>query len=310
MKEKALNNFRKEIKELIGDEYEVLGSSYDSETKRTTYKIKHKTCGRIYTTTKTKFVNRGYRCRDCSKFSKKNSEWFSKRIFELSGSDYTLIGNYVNTKTKISIKHNNCGKIYEVTPNKFISGRRCPECSHPSKMKIKENFQIEIEKLTNNEFEVLSDYSGKKKLILLKHKLCERSFEITPDNFLKVPSCRLCEKNISNGEHYIESILKDYNIDFKQQLRISECKDKRSLPFDFAIFKDSKIVFLIEYNGRQHYDSNSKFSKNNFEDRQNKDKIKREYCLQNNIDLLIISYSEFKNLKNIISEKLTEYKLI
>ena len=48
------------------------------------------------------------------------------------------------------------------------------------------------------------------------------------------------------------------------------------LPFDFKVILNDEKYFLIEYQGRQHYDSNSWFS-DNLENIQKRDSIKYEY---------------------------------
>lgn len=56
------------------------------------------------------------------------------RIEDLTGNEYLLLGNYVNNATKMLVKHNLCGNIYEVTWNNFQKGTRCPKCSGLEKL--------------------------------------------------------------------------------------------------------------------------------------------------------------------------------
>ena len=80
----------------------------------------------------------GKGCKSCAmkKFTtsrKFSIDIFKERVKELTGETYTVIGEYKNADTKIDIKHNICGNIYSVTPNKFYhSGRRCPVCNNRS----------------------------------------------------------------------------------------------------------------------------------------------------------------------------------
>ena len=71
------------------------------------------------------------------------------------------------------------------------------------------------------------------------------------------------------------------------------CKynDKGHLFFDFAIFKEGKLHCLIEYNGKQHYDSIAYWGGDEgLRIRQERDLVKYEYCKNNNISLIIYSY--------------------
>lgn len=74
------------------------------------------------------------------------------------------------------------------------------------------------------------------------------------------------------------------------------------LKFDFAVFDENGIKFLIEYQGKQHYESSDFFGgEEKFRLQQKYDNMKKEYCKRNNIQLLIISYWE-KDIEKIIEE--------
>ena len=111
------------------------------------------------------------------------------------------------------------------------------------------------------------------------------------------PSCKK-----SKGELKIFKILKENNINFKMQYIFSDLKNKKPLRFDFVILdKNNKILFLLEFNGIQHYEKNKMFhkGKNSFENELIRDNLKKEYCEKNNIDLLIIKYND-DNMENKI----------
>lgn len=42
--------------------------------------------------------------------------------------DYSLIKEYVNNKTKVPIKCNNCGNVFYQKPNAHLNGNNCPYC--------------------------------------------------------------------------------------------------------------------------------------------------------------------------------------
>jgi thioredoxin-related protein len=64
--------------------------------------------------------------------------------------------------------------------------------------------------------------------------------------------------------------------------------------------EENKIAF--EYQGIQHYDYTPHFHrvKGTFEAGQKRDNYKAEYCLINNIKLIIVPYKESKNLEEYI----------
>lgn len=64
--------------------------------------------------------------------------------------------------------------------------------------------------------------------------------------------------------------------------------------FDFAIFDDDgEIDFLIEYQGKQHYEPSNKFGgKKGLFQQQFNDNKKRRFCALNDIKLIEIPYYE------------------
>lgn len=58
----------------------------------------------------------------------------------------------------------------------------------------------------------------------------------------------------SKANTLMDKILTKYNIPFKREYWFAECKDKKPLPFDFALFNnEDELIGLIENNGSQHY---------------------------------------------------------
>ena len=66
-----------------------------------------------------------------------------------------------------------------------------------------------------------------------------------------------------------------------------------NLYFDFGIYQDNKLKYLIEYNGKQHYEASEFFGgEERFLNQQENDRRKVQYCLNKNIPLITISYKE------------------
>jgi hypothetical protein len=97
-----------------------------------------------------------------------------------------------------------------------------------------------------------------------------------------------CQR-LSVGEYAIKRFLDKRGISYRQEFSFDDLKDKCKLRFDFAIFDNTQLKCLIEYQGEQHfYESNRWFSKN----MQEHDKVKRKYCNKNKIPLYEILYNE------------------
>lgn len=105
----------------------------------------------------------------------------------------------------------------------------------------------------------------------------------------------------SRAEIKIYEILKANEMNFIEEYSIEglNSSNGRALRFDFAIFDDDgNIDFIIEYQGKQHYEASSKFGgKRGLYQQQFNDNKKRRYCALNNINLIEIPYTE----ENLIS---------
>ncbi|PWT39112.1 hypothetical protein DKZ22_11745 [Limosilactobacillus reuteri] len=121
---KDTDYFRKEVKNLVGDEYVVMTAYTRSQNK---IMMRHNVCGYQWGIKPYSFL-RGARCPKCSGVLKKNTEIFRREVYELEEESYTVLGEYVTAQTKIRMRHNKCGNIWEIKPYSFLSGKRCPRC--------------------------------------------------------------------------------------------------------------------------------------------------------------------------------------
>ena len=58
----------------------------------------------------------------------KDTDELKTRVKILIGDEYSVLGEYVTGKTKIMFKHNTCGNEFEMRPEDFLNGQRCPKC--------------------------------------------------------------------------------------------------------------------------------------------------------------------------------------
>ena len=87
-------------------------------------------------------------------------------------------------------------------------------------------------------------------------------------------------------------------IEFIQEKRFVDCRDKKPLPFDFYL---PQYNLIIEFDGRHHFEEKGR---GNHEITVKHDEIKNQYCKDNDINLLRIPYWEGSNIENIISTQL------
>ena len=120
----------------------------------------------------------------------------------------------------------------------------------------------------------------------------------------QVVSCG-CIKSI--GESKINQILQQNNINYKKEITFCDLiSSKSGYPrFDFGIYnKENKLLFLIEYQGKQHFEDCGYFGK--FQ-REETDGLKFDYCNKKNIKLYYINY--YEDVEQRLSEILNENKI-
>ncbi len=124
---------------------------------------------------------------------------------------------------------------------------------------------------------------------------CGRLYQASLTSILRQNSlrCDVCNKKTSNLEYLVDQWLEQNKLKFHSQYRFNDCRNVYPLPFDFMLNLNGKI-YVIEVNGIQHYQPQEYFGGiDAFVYRCNNDKIKKEYCINNNIIFIEISYKDF-----------------
>ena len=113
-------------------------------------------------------------------------------------------------------------------------------------------------------------------------------------------NCPLC--TISKGEDIVAKLFKENDMNNIPQYKFPDCRNKRSLPFDFYL---PDYNTCIEVQGIQHYESVKYFGgEKAFINQQIRDQIKHDYCNKNNIKLIEIPYWDFNNIESILQKEL------
>ena len=118
---KTTEQFIKEIK-IVNPEITVIGKYINSQTK---IEIQH-SCGYKWEARPSDLL-KGTSCPKCFGRFKKSTEQFIEEL-KIVNPEITVIGEYINSKTKIKIQHT-CGYQWKVTPNGLLRGTSCPRCN-------------------------------------------------------------------------------------------------------------------------------------------------------------------------------------
>lgn len=311
---KSTEEFKNEVDKLSNGEYELV-SEYKGYDK--SVYIKHKKCDHVYKTTPSYFIS-GSRCLKCAheyvgKCNASSAEEFNEKLKNISNGKCIALEPYINNAKKIKFKNIECGHEFITRPSIVLKGHFCPTCGYEKgrlkQLKTHEQFLNEVKVMGEGEYELMEEYKGDRTKIKFLHKTCNRTFKMIPSNFIKGIRCPHCSE--SKGEHKVYKVLDKLNVEFKREYRIKECKKKRPLPFDFAIFKENDLKALIEYDGELHYKTArwSNASKR-LEGSKLSDKIKNDFCSTNNIPLIRIPYWEYNNIDTIIKKELKKLSIL
>ena len=245
----------------------------------------------------------GHRCSKCSgNYTIKNIKDFIKKVTEKHSNTYNYSRvkfNSVNDVVTIICPVH--GEFKQKARNHFRSG--CPKCGGSYKLDTKTfinkaniihdnlySYENAIYKNSSTKIEINCPYHG--------------SFLQLPPSHLKGHGCPTCKN--SRGEFRIEKYLKlKRQVSYENQYTFDDCRNVYPLPFDFAILKENKMG-LVEFNGEQHYQEiNFGHKKEIYSDLVNiqiRDRIKKEYCENNNLPLLIIRYDQLDEIDKLLDE--------
>lgn len=266
-------------------------------------------CGNIFNIRFADFRRKKIKqCNVCSGILEIDMDYVRDYVKNNSDCELVSNGEYKNAYDKLEFKCG-CGDTFITTFLAFKYGNQhqCKKCGYLiTASKTKLNYQEVKTRIESNGNKLLSEEyvnNGTKLKIECK---CGRVFHRRLDGYMNGSDC--CDYcNKSKGEKEIYKFLEKHNIIFKQQETFNGCKGSRKLlPFDFSIYEDNKLLFLIEYQGEQHYRYVSMFHRNKkgFEKQLDYDNRKRKYCNDNNVDLLEVPYWDFNNIEKILLEKL------
>lgn len=123
----------------------------------------------------------------------------TKRIEKLVGSEYTMLSEYVNRRTKIQLIHNKCGHIYMTNWDRFQAGARCAKCAGNYRYTDREITEL-IHSMSKGEYEKRSTYKNKETKLTLHHNKCGHTYKASWNSFRNGCRCPKCAGNIKQTE--------------------------------------------------------------------------------------------------------------
>lgn len=210
---------------------------------------------------------------------------------------------YVSYNTPIDIYCNVHKKVFSQKPNIHLQGSGCPICAKEkhklNHIKTESTFLEQAIVKHGDRYDYSEvKYTHTNSKVKVKCKV-HGVFEIKPSKHLEGVGCPKC--SISKGELEVVKYLDNNKIQYVREYKLDGYKYR----YDFYLPQYSTF---IEYHGMQHFVDIDFFDKdsvlNNLRRQQRNDKIKMELAKRNNINMLIISYLDIKNVTTILEREL------
>jgi len=253
---------------------------------------------------------RGSGCKECgyirnSKTFKYSQEEFISKCSKIHENKYDYTPTkYIDILTPIEIVCPVHG-VFTQSPRDHIRGHGCKLCRDVlvafKRAKTTDQFILDAKNVHGDKYEYkFVNYVNSKikvKIICKEHG----EFPQSPYNHLNGDGCPHCVTT-SKGELKIKQLLDSREIEYVKEYRFEDCRDKYPLPFDFYI---PQFNLCIEYDGKHHFKSIPYFGGDeHLKIVQHRDKIKTNYCRDNNIKLIRIPYTEFNNIESILENEM------
>lgn len=117
-------NFVQKIKDIHGDNYEIKSNYNGSQNK---ILINHIACNYEWWTYPYYIYKLNNGCPKCNKKIKYSTEEFKEKVKKITNDKIEVLGEYVNNKTKIKLRHKLCKHEWECTPAQIMNRKSgCP----------------------------------------------------------------------------------------------------------------------------------------------------------------------------------------
>ena len=236
------------------------------------------------------------------------------KLIDLTGQDFSYwhvierAENRPGGRAYWKCKCTACGKEKEVSGNHLRSGKTtncgCIRNEKFRQMSIKDEQGktygfLYVERMATEEEKPRNDRTGVYwNCTCLK---CGRKNVIVFGDYLRKGNTKSCGCINSLNESKICQILDNAHIQYKQQYKFKDLTSTDrpcdQLIFDIAIFNNNNLLYLIEYDGIQHFEEGH--FNNTFKVTHKNDLLKNKYCFEHNIPLIRIPYNANYTLEDL-----------
>lgn len=202
MRKKTNEQFASELAQALPS-VSMVGQYTNARTK---VAVRCNSCGYDWAANPFDLLNQ-HGCPRCAGKERKTPKRFREEVAAINPS-LEIIGEYVNTSTKIETRCRKCGYSWMANPSTLRKGIGCPACGGTLK-KSHEEFARKLHEV-NPDIEILGKYKNNRTKLLVRCLTCGHEWSQTPHNLLDARSrCPRCtHSSTSFMEQYIAEFLR------------------------------------------------------------------------------------------------------
>ena len=297
-------------------------------------------CGNRRTIPKYDLGKEAYKC-DCKKtgfdYTQRyrhligtHDDYFNFDILDVCRYDEDVYASSSEKGIKLIVRCCDCDRLFSITANRYFNKdfKNVKLCVCKDNSQLQNSYTVEeADKIIQDKYSfMIGKTSGfltvsgvglyDNKVSVLCNCTCgnEIILSLSKFNSARYLSCGCLSSSF--GEKVISDYLLELGISFNREVTFDDLISIKGykLRYDFGIKASNRLV-LIEYNGRQHYDSSCfqflDSDENEFDYRHSCDLLKENYAKEHNIPLLIIHYtSNVQDIRNQLLSFLKDNSII
>lgn len=209
---------------------------------------------------------------------------------------YRIFQEEKDKKYYIELQCPTCKQIYKKPITVFLKNASCYYCENRHNLNT-QGFASTL----SSEYTLLSEYKGLDEKVLVKHS-CGFVWSVVPRKLYNYRGCPKCNKKRSQGERritqYLDEKQLDYNIEYRFPWQTNPLRR-----YDFFL-PDYNLI--IEYNGEQHY-KETHFFETDLATQEQIDVEKYNDAIHNGLNYLVIPYTSYNNIENILDSWFNDY---
>lgn len=261
--------------------------------------LKCKKCGHEWSMTPHVILRNGVRkCPVCiskatSDRCRKSPNDFAKQIAQ-KYPFITLNSPYVTSHQKVNCTCSLCGETYDISAVQLLD-RGCKICNMrnlPQRQAMPKDIFIDRIRQIGTDVSIL-EYHNAHDYVLCKCNICGNEWESAGGSLLSGTGCPKC--SLSHGEKKISALFDRMGVVYESQKTFDRLigVGGRPLSYDFYL---PEFNMLIEYQGEYHYGIPKNQTDEQFQRQKQHDALKSQYARDNGMNLLLIPYTDYKNL--------------